>query len=145
MEGAACSFKLIVPVKVHCVTSQKTIIFIFTVMRISDITQKMGIVKSCSESIKIRELVYFSMKIESRESKRVTKERKKEKMGIDILNLKQPFLVVHLLHKLWVTCSYSHSLWVFVMRFLKMRNIAVITVLLPDWMLVNLSEVWNVL
>ena len=110
MEGAACSFKLIVPVKVHCVTSQKTIIFIFTVMRISDMTQKIGIVKSCSESIKIRELVYFSMKIESRESKRVTKERKKEKVGIDILNLKQPFLGVHLLHKLWVTCSYSHSL-----------------------------------
>jgi hypothetical protein len=59
-------------------------------------------------SVKIRELVYFSMKIESRDSKRVTKERKKEKMGIDILNLKQPFLGVHLLHKLWVTCSYSH-------------------------------------
>jgi len=49
MEGAACSFKLIVPIKVRCVTSQKTIIFIFTVMRISDITQKMGIVNSCNE------------------------------------------------------------------------------------------------
>jgi len=52
-------------------------------------------------SIKIRELVYFSLKIESRESKRVTKERKKEKMRIDILNLKQLFLGVHLLHKLF--------------------------------------------
>jgi len=50
------------------------------------------------------------MKIDSRESKRVMKEREKEKMGIDILNLKQPLLGVHLLHKLWVTCSYSHSL-----------------------------------
>lgn len=49
MEGAACSFKLIVPIKVHCVTSQKTIIFIFTVMRISDITQKIGVVNSCNE------------------------------------------------------------------------------------------------
>ena len=53
-------------------------------------------------------------------------------MGIDILNLKQSLLGVHLLHKLWVTCSYFHSLLVFVMRFLKMRNIAIITVLLPD-------------
>jgi hypothetical protein len=61
-------------------------------------------------SVKIGELVYFSVKIESRESKRVMKERKKEKMGKDILNLKQPLLGVHLLHKLWVTCSYSHSL-----------------------------------
>jgi len=59
--------------------------------------------------MKIRELVYFSMKIESRESK--SNDRKeKEKMGIDILNLKQPLLGVHLLHKLWVTYSYFHSL-----------------------------------
>jgi hypothetical protein len=65
MEGATCSFKLIVPIKVHCVTSQKTIIFIFTVMRISDTTQKIGVVNS----MKIRESVYFSVKIESWESK----------------------------------------------------------------------------
>jgi len=49
MEDATCSFKLMVPIKVHCVTSQKTIIFIFTVIKISDITQKMGIVNSCNE------------------------------------------------------------------------------------------------
>ena len=49
MEDATCSFKLIVPIKVHCVTSQKTIIFIFNVMRISDITHKTGIVNRCNE------------------------------------------------------------------------------------------------
>jgi hypothetical protein len=41
----------------------------------------------------------------------MSNERKeKEKMGEDILNLKQPLLGVHLFHKLWVTCSYSQSL-----------------------------------
>lgn len=49
MEGATCSFKLIVPIKVYCATSEKTIIFIFTVMRISDTTQKIGVVNSCNE------------------------------------------------------------------------------------------------
>jgi hypothetical protein len=49
MEDTECSFKLIVPIEVHCVTSQKTIIFIFIVMRISDITQKTGIANSYNE------------------------------------------------------------------------------------------------